>query len=179
MGPRNNKTLSHLGNSITCPQLKMGTNPLGDARTCVASFNAGCYIVGEDTFYTRSTHFSNILFRQVAGSYDNFLLGILCVLTVAVLSDIVYTVLLRGRGLKSPSLFSIQAGLIFSDITHFRNIFSCGNCFTSKTQEETDHLSLPVLPRRSSFSILLAGLAIFSIEVAFIYASLPLSLIHI
>lgn len=152
----------------------MSSNGSVTAPFCSGIEGAGCYALGAFKFYTRRIQLANILFRQeVAGEYDNLLVGLLCVFIVATVSDIVYTTLLRSRGLKATPLFAIQAASLLDEVTHFQHLLSYCSLIAYRTKSNCEHVGFTSLSRRSSISILAAAMGIFCVEVAVIYASQP------
>lgn len=155
-------------------EVKMTSN-MTSIPFCSGAENAGCYLLGDDVFHTRSTKFASILQRKVAGEYDSFLLSCLCVMFTATIADIVHTIVLRNPEKSSTSLFTVQVAYLFDELIHFRNLISCFG--RTKAQREVSMLPAFRLSRRSSFCIFVVAIAIFGVEVAIIYAAQGRSLV--
>lgn len=78
------------------------------------------YIVGHDQFQLGNFTLTSIFHRELT-SFDDFLLGILSVIIIAILSDLAHTILLRTTSNRvSPA--GIFSAFLVNEATHLRNV---------------------------------------------------------
>lgn len=97
--------------------------------TIVGRRSIGRYILGHDQFPVRDDiHITNV-FRRDLSNYDDIFLGLLSVIIIAMLSDILFTFLLRNSSRDSqnppnntPIPSRLVTAILISEIAHFRFI---------------------------------------------------------
>lgn len=158
----------------------------------------GVYIVGHDKFETDNYHIVDLARRQLT-SADEYILGLLSVLLIAVLTEIVHVVLLRTAVSadrdRHVSPHRLMSAFFFSQITHFRNIFrhiSASSASKPSSRERhsvqsdpsisapTDRengaehvVSVPSVTLTLSIALLLLGICIFVVDVVVIMLTQP------
>lgn len=80
------------------------------------------YLLGNTTFTGGNFHILNVFQRELT-EYDDFILGVLSVMLIAVLSETVQIILLRSTNRKISASRIVHAFLI-TEAAHFRNVFS-------------------------------------------------------
>eukprot|EP00177_Eucheuma_denticulatum_P008293 GFKZ01015088.1.p1 GENE.GFKZ01015088.1~~GFKZ01015088.1.p1 ORF type:complete len:524 (+),score=47.51 GFKZ01015088.1:168-1739(+) len=98
------------------PSLVNITNPLSPEWT-------GYYLFGFETFPVGHVPLFNVLQRSLTGPHDDFILGVLSVLLIALISEIVQTILLRTRH-RRVGRKGFYAAFILDEAHHLRNLFS-------------------------------------------------------
>ena len=121
------------------------------------------YIVGSDEFTPADFPIASIFTRQVF-SADEYILGILSVLIIAILSDIAHTILLRTSR-KKLSANGLLLAYLISELSHFRNICTYIRLF--RRNSSTDSTSASSARRRAciSVTVLSVTLLLFAADV--------------
>lgn len=155
----------------------------------------GIYIVGHDKFETDNHHIVDLARRQLT-SADEYILGLLSVLLIAVLTEIVHVILLRTAESvnrdRHVSSHRLMSAFFFSQITHFRNIFR--HISTPKATSRERHsipsdpsvsmptsresamgraTSVPSVTLTLSIGLLLLGICMFVVDVVVIMLTQP------
>lgn len=133
----------------------------------------GCYVAGANNFFTRPIQLSNFLQRSFRASYEDFILGILCAMIIALLSDVLYIILYRKRQGEGHRLKALQLAVFVDDLTHFRNPFSSRSWRKSENLDDIDTEDSPHISVALSISTVLGILAILAMEVLAVYISQP------
>lgn len=86
----------------------------------------GLYVLGQSFFHTANFPITSIFKRNVTGGAEEFLLGAISVLIIAVLSEVVQAVLMRTRRRTDgkASRRGVQIAFLVDEFYHVRNLFS-------------------------------------------------------
>lgn len=85
----------------------------------------GKYVFGQTRFPTKNIHITSLLHRKIAGQAEEFLLGTVTVLIIALLSEMVFSVLMRTRRRADgrSSKPGIHIAFLVDEYFHLRNIW--------------------------------------------------------
>lgn len=86
----------------------------------------GRYVFGSSDFRVLDVRVAGVLHRSYAGRQEDLVLGIISVLLIALLSEIVQTVLMRTRrpGPHAVSRAGLHAAYLLDEAAHFRNLWA-------------------------------------------------------
>lgn len=87
---------------------------------------AGAYVFGNGDFRVRSdVRVAPLAHRSFGGAKEDLVLGVISVLLIALLSEIVQTVLLRRAAARArPARGGVRAAYALDEVSHFRNVWS-------------------------------------------------------
>lgn len=143
----------------------------------------GVYVFGFHDFQVADLHIANIFHRTLTGSSDDFILGIISVLLIAVVSELFHVIVLRSRHGNRVTRDAMHAALLIDEVTHFRNL---SNLFrpTSGTNPahppnetaQTDSLPhRPGIPVRISLTVFFISVLLLAAEVFAVYLTQPMN----
>lgn len=132
------------------------TNPLSPEWT-------GYYLFGFETFPVGHVPLFNVLQRSLTGPHDDFILGVLSVLLIAIISEIVQTILLRTRH-RRVGRKGFYAAFILDEAHHLRNLFS----FFRAAHRQSDRSIGRMLPGTLLITMLAVGLLAAEVLVVFL-----------
>lgn len=124
----------------------------------------GIYILGQVFFKVRNIHVTNIFKRNLFGTAEDFVLGAISVLLIAVLSEIVQAVLMHTRKNRKPTRRGLQVAYLVDELFHFRHLVS--RVFKGKDARK----NLLTVDRESSKIRTLTGLTVILIAVSLMAA---------
>lgn len=138
-------------------------------------YQPGVYLIGHDKFLlSNTTHIARYMHRNLSNA-DEFILGILSVLLIAILSEIVHTILLRTSSKRSqvPS-DRLQSAFLFSEVSHLRHLclHLYGVCWPAAYGgAPTQRLSVRGV--LVSLSVVVAAVVVFSVDVLVVMLTQP------
>lgn len=130
----------------------------------------GSYLFGYPKFPVKNVKVANLMQRSIAGRDEDFLLGILSVLLIAVLSEIVQTVLLRTRRSRVARR-GFYTAFALDETHHFRNVWSL---IRSKERGRSE-LSFRRVVAWHSLLILVLALSLLAAEVLVVFLTQPIT----
>lgn len=133
----------------------------------------GTYIFGQNTFKTRNIPITNIFRRKITGGAEEFLLGALSVLLIAVLSEIVQAILMRRRKRKNASKKGVEIAFMVDEFYHFRNVWAY--IFSRKSKNRKGRSADPDNRRKimTSVTILAIAVGLMAADVFAVYLTQP------
>lgn len=137
----------------------------------------GIYLFGQNIFPTRSITITSLAHRNFTGNAEEFILGALSVLLIALLSEIVQAILLctrRARRSARPARKGVKMAFLIDEFYHFRNVWShVFGRLVKKNKAPSD----PDKRRRvaTSVTILLIALGLMAADVFAVYLTQPIS----
>lgn len=147
-------------------------------RNLTEPFALGTYLNGHDAFNVSDFRIVNIFHRQV-GPADELLLGMLSVFLIAVLSELVQTILLRtGRDRRVFANNLLYAALV-DEVGHFRNIVSHLNILqNARERARSRPHERNILRSRAFVSAVFLSIALllFVAEVVAVLVTQPLTI---
>lgn len=126
--------------------------------------HSGIYILGQVFFKVRNIHVTNIFKRNLFGTAEDFVLGAISVLLIAVLSEIVQAILMHTRQNRKPARRGLQVACLVDELFHFRHLIS--RVFEGKHT----HKNLLTESRESSKRRMLTGVTVLLIAVSLMAA---------
>lgn len=125
------------------------------------------YLIGNDTFTVGNFLVTTIFHRRLT-AFDDFILGALSVITIALITEITQTILLRTTN-RRVSLNRILQAVLISETTHLRNL--------SRNLVRSRRISNSVLARSSyciSFAVLVFAVVLFAADVVIVVLTQPI-----
>lgn len=134
----------------------------------------GRYLFGYPDFRVRDVRVAGLLHRSFAGAQEDLVLGVISVLLIALLSEIVQTVLMRTRRTAranrvSPASFN--AAFMIDEASHFRNV--CGLFRRDDTRQNDRQNSRRKRLAVNSLLIVLIAVSLLAAEVIAVYLTQP------
>lgn len=125
----------------------------------------GFYLFGYDDFQVMDMPVAGILQRSIAGRHEDFILGVISVMIIAVLSEIIQTILMRTRQ-SQVSLTGLHTAFALDELAHFRNVWAFITC-RFRTSPRTRRVA------SNSLIIALLGLSLLAAEVFAVFLTQP------
>lgn len=138
-------------------------------------YQPGTYLVAHDKFrLSDDIHVTSLVHRQFS-SADEFFLGMLSVLLIAILTEIFHVIVLRTSGGKRQEVSKqrLLSAFLFSELAHLRNIlrhFMPSSLYRNRQREVPN---LPTGTTTLSVAVLFVGVIVFAIDVFIIVVTQP------
>lgn len=134
----------------------------------------GNYVLGQNFFWTLDFPLTNIFRRKVSGGAEEFLLGAISVLLIAILSEIVQAILMHTRRRnRRASSRGVHIAFLVDEFYHFRNVVKhlVGRRSTTRLQSEENR----TVRKRTytSLIIVLIALGLMAADVFAVYLTQP------
>lgn len=157
--------------------------PSGLINETSESPSRGIYVFGVDSFISQDLFFSSIFRRSIGGAAEDFLLGLITVLLIAVLSEIVQSILLqtkrtegnasaRGQSTRMVRTFALDVSISVDDFFHTRYLYRAVSSCYKTIRSRTRRLFL-----KTSFATIVAAvitLTIFAVDMFTVYLTQPI-----
>lgn len=142
----------------------------------------GVYLVANDKFHLADQHITKLLHQQITNA-DEFILGVLSVLLIAVLSEMVYVILLRTSKKRGEiSQNRVLSAFLFSEFEHLRIVsrhFNPSQWFRRHRPSSPTIVRQSLPSKRPEFStalsvtVLVFAVVIFAIDVLVVALTQP------
>lgn len=149
----------------------------------------GYYIFGYHDFQVRDLRIANVFHRTLIGDSDDFILGVMSVLLIAVVSELFQAIVLRSRQGNRISRNAMYTALLLDELTHFRNLTNLfrlsvpptttASTTTANATTNSDHPSTSTttsrIPIWTSVTVFVITIVLLAAEVFAIYLTQPLN----
>lgn len=125
----------------------------------------GTYTFGDSDFKVAPLRVASIFRRALVGEQEDFLLGVLCVLIIALVTEIVHVVLLRTRKAR-PTRSGVQTAFVLDELTHFRNVFTLLNTKSRRSPQSRSRACASII-------VLFLAAMLLGLEVIAVYLTQP------
>lgn len=133
----------------------------------------GNYVFGLNFFHTRDFTLTNIFRRKVAGGAEEFLLGAISVILIALLSEIVQAILMHTRRSRNGSRRGVHIAFLVDELYHFRNVVTHFVGSSSATGIRSEESRAIKKRTYTSLIIVLIALALMAADVFAVYLTQP------
>lgn len=138
----------------------------------------GAYLMGSDKFYPSNFRIVPIFNRQ-AGQMDEILLGILSVILIALITELIYTILLRTSSNHRDMAKHLLYASLIDETLHFRNIATNIRSIIAAEDEKITDSGIAIEPnkRRKSKSRRLFTISLITLFVTMVLVCLEVIVI--
>lgn len=138
----------------------------------------GLYLFGHHDFQVKELRIANIFHRTLTGESDDFILGVMSVLLIAVVSELFQAIVLRSRCGNRVSRDAMYTALLLDELTHFRNLtnlFRLSEPNSNANSEIASPSRRYRIPVWTSIIVFFITIVLLAAEVLAVYLTQPLN----
>lgn len=138
----------------------------------------GYYLFGYHDFQVIELRIANIFHRSLTGASDDFILGVMSVLLIAVVSELFQAIVLRSRHGNRVSRDAMYTALLLDELTHLRNLsnlFRLSEPNSNANHEHTSSSARYRIPVWTSIIVFFITIVLLAAEVLAVYLTQPLN----
>lgn len=140
---------------------------------CPNTRGSGCHVVGSPVFYTRPLTISTVFQRSFLGTAEDVILGAICAVIIALLSDMLLTILHRARSGEQQAVHPLRIAVFIEDVMHFRIPFSSRITRTTTEVDDTEVQNIAPISFGLATVTVSGVVLLFCTEILAVYMTEP------